>query len=85
MFKERIVKFSDGSFGIQVKGGWFTTPEFLWLPDTSCKSSMKEHYFKKYCRERDFAKVKALFDKRQEEKKMLTFTPVKPTNLADHM
>jgi len=77
MFKERIVKFSDGSFGIQVRGGWFKRPKFLWLGDTmSCYQD--ESYFR-HCKSNSLETVKNYFDQRH-----LTFAPLK-TNLADHM
>lgn len=77
MFKECIVKFSDGTYGIQVKGGWFSKPKFLWLGDTmSCYQD--ESYFR-HCKSSDLSRVKDYFDQRH-----LTFAPLK-TNLANHM
>lgn len=83
MFKERIVEFSDGTYGIQVQGGWFNEPKFLWLLDQPLSFGRKEKYFKRYCRDNNLARVKEIFDKRQKDKEILGFTPLK-ANLADY-
>ena len=79
MFKERIVKFSDGTYGIQVRGGWFKKPKFLWLGDNSLSCYMEEGSFRSYCKSSNLERVKECFDQYN-----LTFAPLE-TNLADHM
>lgn len=78
MSKERIVKFSDGTFGVQTKRNFFSKAKFVDLDSPERTRSLKDEYFY-HCKtenlERATKALKAL---------TLTFTPLK-TNLADHM
>ena len=78
MFKERIVEFSDGTYGIQTHGGWFSKPKFLWLGDeTSCYQN--ESCFR-YCYSPNLEKVKGYFVARR-----VSFTPLKPPTLSEFL
>lgn len=77
MFKERIVKFSDGTYGIQTRSGWFRKPKFLELG--SSYSYSLDQSSAKYCKSRDLEKVKVCYDARN-----CTFAPLK-TDLSAHM
>jgi len=78
MFKERIVKFSDGTYGIQ-KGGWFlSTPVFLDLDDQEdyWRTQKNKHFG---CCRKSLEVVTTIFGRRH-----LTFAPLK-TDLSTHM
>ena len=78
MFKERIVEFSDGTYGIQTHGGWFSKPKFLWLGGAS-SCTQDEEYFK-HCRSTNLEKVKRYFVERH-----VSFTPLKPPTLSEFL
>jgi len=79
MSKERIVKFSDGTYGIQ-KGRWFfSTPLFLNLDDYGFWYTQKHKYFR--CCKNSLEKVTQIFNNRN-----VHFTPFQlETDLSVHM
>lgn len=77
MFKERIVQFSDGTYGIQVsRGSWFNEPKFLWLKYSNCTSGVSCEYFMGHCRSNNLPLVEEILSCRQNPNPLLTFTPV---------
>jgi len=81
-FKERIVKFNDGTYGIQTKEkGWFFGPRFLVLSHGVYNLSwdLSEETFDTWCKG-SFQQVNGLFQARNKADTPITFTPILDSN-----
>ena len=78
MFKERIVKFSDGTYGILKPSLPFRSPSFLDLSDDDPTWRKQTNKYFRYCKG-DLEKVTTKYNQRG-----LTYTPLK-TDLSAHM
>lgn len=76
-FKERVVKFSDNTYGIQVsRGNWFKGPTFLWLTLESQTSTICDEYFHRQCKNESLAYVQKILHVRQNPPPPFSFVPV---------
>ena len=76
MFKNRVVQFGDGKFGVQVKRGLFaliSKPEFASFGGVS-ESFVKPEYVNKYCKTNNLEEAQGLL-----AKTVVSYTKYKPT------
>lgn len=76
MFKNRVVQFGDGKFGVQIKRGLFTLiskPEFAAF-DRVSKSFVTPEYVNRYCKTDSLEEAQGLL-----AKTVVNYTKYKPT------